>query len=390
LVISLLSAVIGATLTAGAQTANPPPAQAKQPAAVSPHAQLLAQGWTALSEGDFGNAGRLAALVLNADPKNIAALSLAIDADIVGVGAAGGLTAYEQWLGNRKIEDAYAIRRVATAYLREAARNPATRVEAWKALAADGDADAVAALAAGSAAGGFGEVSAMASLGDAQAARALIAQLKTAPGNKGPIIEALSRTRSQEAIPPLVALLDDDANLDTRAAAADALGKLNAVQTVDRLRRILEDPQIVYLPLKWKAASALCRLKDASCLTFFRRIMSSQQAQEYPQLKVDAAADMALFGAESEWIEEIRPLVASADPQVRAKAAVLIAPYDNASARNALIGLLQDPNPAIRELAARDLAARVAGDFATLRFLLRSADATTRIQAAGRILELTR
>ena len=141
-----------------------------------------------------------------------------------------------------------------------------------------------------------------------------------------------------------MALLDDP-NDDTRSAAADALGKLKRVQAADKLRQLLEDPQLVYLPLKWKAASALCRMRDAACLTFFRRIMASQQAQEYPQLKVDAAADMALFGSESEWIEQIRPLVASADPQVRAKAAVLIAPYDNASARNALVGLLQDPNP---------------------------------------------
>jgi hypothetical protein len=118
--------------------------------------------------------------------------------------------------------------------------------------------------------------------------------------------------------------------------------------------------------------------------------MADPKATEYPQLKVDAAADMVPFGADAEWIEEIRPLISHPDPQVREKAAVLIAPYDNASARVALQGLLQDPNPAIRELAARDLAGKVAGDFATLRALLRHADATTRTQAAARILELTR
>ena len=386
-----LAVAIGAAPGSSARLAAARAAQARPstPAVSSPHTQLLAQGWTALSNGDFGNAARIASQVLGADSRNLGALALAVEADIVGVGASAGLTVYEQWLGNRKIEDAYAIRRVAVAFLREAANNPQSRIEALKVLAADGDADAAAALTAGVTAGRYGETAALASLGDAQAARALIAQLKSAPGNKGPIIDALSRTRSPEAIPPLVALLDDP-NDDTKAAAADALGKLNAVQVADRLRKMVDDPQLVYLPLKWKAASALCRMKDATCLAFFRRIMSSQQAQEYPQLKVDAAADMALFGSESEWIEEIRPLVAHADPQVRARAAVLIAPYDNASARNALVGLLQDPNPAIRELAARDLAAKVAGDFATLRFLLRSADAMTRIHAAGRILELTR
>jgi HEAT repeat protein len=386
-----LAMAIGATPESSERWAAAPAPQARPstPAVASPHTQMLAQGWTALSNGDFGNAARIASQVLGTDSKNLAALALAVEADIVGVGAAAGLTVYEQWLGNRKIEDAYAIRRVAVAFLREAAANPPSRVDALKALAADGDADAAAALAAGVTAGRYGETAALASLGDAQAARALIAQLASAPGNKGPIIDALSRTRSPEAIPPLVALLDDP-NDDTKAAAADALGKLNAVQAADRLRKMVDDPQLVYLPLKWKAASALCRMKDATCLGFFRRVMASQQAQEYPQLKVDAAADMALFGNEAEWIDEIRPLVAHPDPQVRARAAVLIAPYDNATARNALVGLLQDPNPAIRELVARDLAAKVAADFATLRFLLRSADAMTRIHAAGRILELTR
>ena len=53
-------------------------------------------------------------------------------------------------------------------------------------------------------------------------------------------------------------------------------------------------------------------------------------------MKVAAAADMAPWaGAENEWIDEIRPLLSSSDPQVRVKAAVLLAPYDNAGAEDA-------------------------------------------------------
>jgi len=388
--VTSLVVLVGAFTLLHARTGQEPQANTKQTAAAatSPNAQTLAQGWTALGNGDYANAARLALLVLQSDPRNVGALSLAIEADIVGAGAAGGLSVYEQWLGNKRIEDAYVLRKVATAYLREAQRDPAARIEALKALATDGDAEAAAALAAGSSAGRFGEIAALASLGDPQSTRALIAQLSTAP-NKLPIIEALSRTRSQEAVPPLMNLLDDPVD-DVRAAAADALGKIGAVQATNTLRGILDDPKIVYTPLKWKTAAALCRLKDAACLTFFRRVMADPKATEYPQLKVDAAADMIPFGSDAEWIDQIRPLISHPDPQVREKAAVLIAPYDNASARVALQSLLQDPNPAIRELAARDLAGKVAGDFATLRALLRHADATTRTQAAARILELTR
>src|SRR5262245_26524815 len=93
-------------------------AAAAAAAASSPHAQTLAQGWAALGNGDYANAARLALQVLRTDPRSVPALALAVEADIVGAGAAGGLSAYEQWLGNRRIEEAYVLRKVATAFLR--------------------------------------------------------------------------------------------------------------------------------------------------------------------------------------------------------------------------------------------------------------------------------
>ena len=46
---------------------------------------------------------------------------------MMGGGPSSGLAAYEQWLGNRTIEEAYVLRRVAVAYLREATKTPGTR-----------------------------------------------------------------------------------------------------------------------------------------------------------------------------------------------------------------------------------------------------------------------
>jgi HEAT repeat protein len=216
--------------------------------------------------------------------------------------------------------------------------------------------------------------------------RELISQLKSAAGDRQRVIDALSKTHNQEAIEPLMALLDDR-DIFIRAAAANALGKLDAAQARPKLQQILIDPNEKYGPLKWSAAAALVRLKDANGLEYLRARLKETE----PALKVAAATDMAPWvGTESEWLGEIRPLLSSSDPQLRWKAAVLIAPYDNAAARATLEPLLQDPNPGIREAVAGSMASQVATDFATLRQLLRNPDQMSRARAAARILELTK
>ena len=51
---------------------------------------------------------------------------------------------------------------------------------------------------------------------------------------------------------------------------------------------------------------------------------------------------------------------------------------------------MRDGNIGIREEASTIFVERVAGDFRALRGLLRSGDVGVRVQAAARILELTR
>jgi len=359
---------------------------AQQASANSGQAAALAKGWSALASGDFASATRSAAQILKDEPQNVAALLLHVEASIVGSGPTAGLAAYEQWLGNRPIEEAYVLRRVAVAYLREAVKAPETRIGALSALAKDGDVNALAELASASARGGLGETAALATTGDVRAVRDLINRLKTNGGDRQNLIEALSKTHHPEAIDALLPLLDDR-DMFVRAAAADALGKLDAAQARPKLQQILIDPNEKYSPLKWKAAAALVRLHDPNGLEYLRARLREPE----PALKVAAAKDMAPWvGTESEWMSEIRPLLSSSDPQLRANAAILLAPYDNAAARATLQGLLQDPNPAIRELASESMASQVAGDFATLRQLLRNPDSTSRVKAAARILDLTK
>lgn len=381
--IAIVVMTLTVTVALRAQNAAPPQTPAS---AGSGQATALAKGWAALASGDFGTASRTAGEILANEPQNMAALLLHVEASIAGGGPTSGLASYEQWLGNRRIEEAYVLRRVAVAYLREAINAPLTRIAALTALATDGDVMARAELASASAKGGYPETAALATIGDVRAVRELISQLKNPASDRQKIIDALSKTHHQEAIEPLMALLDDR-DMFVRAAAADALGKLEAAQARPKLQQILADQNEKYSPLKWKAAAALVRLKDPSGLEYLRARLKERE----PSLKVAAAADMAPWaGMESEWLNEVRPILSSSDPQLRWKAAVLIAPYDNAAARATLEPLLQDANPGIREAVAESMASQVATDFATLRQLLRHPDPMSRVKAAARILDLTK
>ena len=65
-------------------------------------------------------------------------------------------------------------------------------------------------------------------------------------------------------------------------------------------------------------------------------------------------------------------------------------PIDPALARAVTDALASDPNLAVRELATRAQAELGGRDLPRLRPLLRSADALTRVKAAGGILAATR
>ena len=364
------------------------PAQTQQPAMRPPDAPqitaLLAKGWAHLAANDPTNAAGVAAQVLVLDPRSASGLALAVEAGIARGGGADGLRAYEQWLAARKVDDPYSVRRVAQAFLWEGTRNPAARLDALRALASDGDQTAVNELGAAMAAKRFGETATLASLGNEQAVKALIQQLQTMPGNKAGVIEALARSRSRLAIPPLAALLEDN-NDDTKASAADALGRLGAQEAVAKLRPLVDEKNPFHVRLK--AAGALARLGDGTGAAWLRNIMSGS---EYPAVKLSAAREIPPDLNDAEWINTVRRLLGDSDPVVRLDAAQLIAPYDLAAARGVLDGAMQDGNIAVREKAGLLLSRHVAADFATLRGLLWRGDPVTRAIAAGRILELTR
>ncbi len=350
---------------------------------VAARAARLAEGWASLGKGDAAAASRIAWQELGRDPASVGALSLAVEADLTK-GADSGLATYEKWLGSRKVDSPYILRRLSRIALVEASGkqpNAAARLDALKALAADGDANAAAALEQALTANRLAETRVLASIGSERAVKQLIAQLASMPGSKTPIIEALGQSRSKLAVPPLRALLTDPNDIN-RSAAVEALGRLGASEAIPQMQALLNDPVFT---VKLKAAGALVRLNDATGLPFLNELMSSEHAG----IRLAAAQELE-SRPDAAWQGLVRSLTSDPDPLVRVQAARLIAPYDLPLANTVLDGLMRDNNIAIREAASGVLVERVASDFASLRALLHSGDLTVRVKAAARVLELTR
>ena len=351
------------------------------PKAAGPE-RLLAQGWAALAEGEAAAASALAAKALALAPASVAAAGLAVEAEIARGGPEAGLAVYERWLGGRRVDAAYLLRRVATAYLASAVRQrdgALARVEALKALVADGDPDARASLAAAGPTGVL-EARLLASLGDETAVRTLIAQLQSIPDKRG-TIDALVESGSPLARGPLMEMLGDIRD-EHRAAAADALGRLGAREAIDRIKPMLEDGSF---PVRMTAARALYQLGDDSGATLLDQLLLSEHAA----VRMGAAEALSVRPGGA-WLSVARALADDPDQSVQLQAARLLAPYDRELAERVLTRLRQSENPAVREEAGKVLAERVANDFATLRRLLRSGEPVTAVRAAARILELTR
>jgi len=276
-----------------------------------------------------------------------------------------GLDAYERWLERRTSEDGYALRRVAQAALREIARtDSANRREAVAVLTADGDAGASALIPA-----------------DAANVDTLLSQAGLPGPGRRNVLVALGRSGDRRALAPLRQAVSDPDPI-VRAAAADALGSLGEPQAVTALKPLLHDPVFT---VRVSAALALEALHDDSAKPFLRDVANNSHAAikviGLRALKDDPAGD---------WLSAVQDLTTSEDPEVRREAAVLLAPHDPERAAATLKALLNDANPAIREVATASYIQAAVGDLSALRGYLRQDDRATRMRAAGRILELMR
>lgn len=381
-------AALALSLVAYGATSRAWPASAPQEQAAKPvlteETQAMNNGWAWLAAGDTEKAAGYAQSVLAKYPRSIAAAALRVEAEIARGGGQAGLLAYESWLGARKLEDGYLLRRAARAILWEAATDPAVGIEALQHLAADEDAEARLRLARRMVAGALGETRALARLGDQGAIRQLIRQIETGEGSKLLQIDALIQSKSPLAIPPLMKLLKDTNYPYHIAAAADGLGTLGARQAIPELQRLYNDPRQLS-PTRLMAAAALFKMNDMTGI----QLLMQNLASAVPTMSIGTAQLMG-SNPSPEWRAAVQKGLNDPDPTVRVMAAELLALADREASRAALEQLLLDDNTVIREKASRAMVQKVVGDFGTFRRFLRAGDALTRVQAGGRILELTR
>ncbi len=348
----------------------------------------LARGWSALAQGRAETAIAAADELLARSPWSHQAIALKIEALAV-VDPMRALDAYESWLGLRTTEDAGLLEPIARTVLLAVARgtDPGLRREAARLL--ERAHVAVPALPGGEAGKDrveqLVEDAARAAKGDA-AAVARLQGAVAAPDipDKTPIAQALE-TAGPAGVPILVTMLNGPAG-PGRAAAAAALGRMHADQARPALQQALKDPDPF---VRSSAAVALFRLGDQQGQDFVNRMLDS----EVPDLRLMAAE--AWDGQPGPWVSAIAPLLDNPDGLTRLQAARVIAPVDPEAARRVFQEALRDPNPVIRAEAARladtNLSSQpAAGDVTRLRALLRDADATVRLQAAGALLALVR
>jgi HEAT repeat protein len=380
--------IISVTLTASAAAAQEPPAartrasQKQSAASDRTEAILLTNGWALLSQGLVDDAYRKANEVLVRYPRSIAALSLSVEASIARGGASNGLAQYEQWLGTKPLEEPSILRRVASAVLRESgsqSSDPSLRLEALRFLVEDGQPEALAALEAAAVPA---NTRTLAALGNSAAVKELTGQLAAGNPDKGRIVEALGHSGKRSAATAVAAQAADPRD-EVRAAVADALAELHADDQIGILKSMLTGSSAF---VRVHAARALFRLGDMSGLPLLQQLAVSDDSSGRL-----AAAEAMSTSPDPGWLALVRDLTASAEPEVRVQAARLIAPQDPEMARRVLETAAQDPNIAIRELASRALPSVLStNDLTVLRQLLHDGDGSARVQAAARILALTR
>jgi hypothetical protein len=348
-------------------------------------AALVATAWADLARGDIAAATGHVADLKRQFPRSPQILWLDLDVAIAVGGSRAALDVYDDWRNTHHADDLGALRRVSTAVLYESARashDPAVRLGAVSALAADGDPFAQDLLNRGAVTGPITDAAELAATGDQAAAKRVASALATPVPNKIALVNALVASKSPEAIPALVAMLNDP-RPEHQAAAAKALGALGARDQAGRLRAMLDIPNAAPY-VKVGAAAGLVRLNDDAGV---------RQLQEWLHSPVAAmratAAEALEPRRDANWDAIVRELASESDPLVRLQAAKLLAPSEPELARTTLDGLAQNAEPTIRDMANQAIAADLPADLPQLMALLRSTE-RVRVEAARRILDLSR
>lgn len=358
---------------------------AAQRATQSREAQL-AQGWSALSEGQTARAGEIAARLLAASPRDHAAVSLAVAAAVSGPQPLQALDAYEKWLAETRREDPFLLEDIGAGILRalDDAHEPRVRYIAITALAAYGDGAARERLAAmaGQEALPVEAEAALARAGDPSGVQRLTERIRAGgPQDKSFAIEAL-KDSGQPGVAAIIADALRDPAPPSRIAAANALAELGAASAIPQLKAALGDPDPA---VRTMVETALGLLGDPEHREAVERLATSP----VPAFRLMHARYSAARTPAAPWQTTAQALLTDADPLVRLGAIELLLQKGAAeTAITALMAALEDPSGPFRTLAAGLLAQAPLTDrgYAAIRKALRDPLDDVRVHAARALL----
>jgi HEAT repeat protein len=369
LAISLAVILIIARSTAIAQSSRPT------------DAQTISRGWTALAAGRQSDAVSAADSVLKRKPRSHAAFTLKIEALSAGPQPVSALDAYEAWIpkAGGNVDDRGLLEPVAAGFLRALSADPdvAVRLAALTFLANAGDDSALETLRKTSAAGDQRAMLTLADQGDATAVASLQSMVASGTGrDMSAAIAALGEHGGLTA--SLMETLAKDRVPMNRAAVADALARSSDPAARQLLDVLGQDPD----PLVHFAVT-LARAKngDERALADARAMLAS----EVPDIRLSAAEALkSTLPGEAE--QAVRPLLSNLDGLNRFRAAAIVGRSDPSAVQSVLMEGLAHQNPVIQQQAAHIVGEMLPGNIVLLRQLLRHADHTIVVQAAGALV----
>jgi HEAT repeat protein/beta-lactamase regulating signal transducer with metallopeptidase domain len=186
--------------------------------------------------------------------------------------------------------------------------------------------------------------------------------------------QALGKLEDSRAVPALLASIGDrDAKV--RAAAADALGRFTDPRAVSGLSSLLADQE---LEVRKQALEALSEYESGVPITGVLRLLSDPDAE----LRHDAVHAVGRFGDRAA-AAGLVPLVRDPSPDVRQAAIEAIANLHDTAHGSAILPALNDGNADVRQQALEALGElRVSIPESALLALLRDNDADVRSKAA--------
>jgi HEAT repeat protein len=341
----------------------------------------LSAGWAALESGRVDEAVAAGEAALASYPNDHAATVLVISALTSGGRLPRAIESYETWAQAHAGGDIHLLAIVARGVLTTLGASAPMieqRVAALEALSAAGDTAARQALDAMGAKAGVQGDATRAIGGDTDAGRRLVAAATSGSGSSR--IAALEATADAkpEGAAEAIARATRDADPVIRAAGARLASRMNDPQMTDALLPLLKD------------ASGDVRQSAALSLAAGGR---SEGDELVSQMLATGIPDFVLAVAEAlpeqpeKWEHAVRGLLDTESPIDRLRAARLIGATAPEDAARVVEQSLRDDNPAIRQEAARSLAAVPSARLGDgLPRLLADGDVWVRLRAAATIL----